>query len=87
VAEKLKEMTKNHTNPIEPMIKSWIKSSESNKGLYPWNNGAIDLNPVMKKMLAQLAADMFREVMKTLKPMAGRIHTILVAGKVGENGI
>jgi len=35
-------------------------------------------------MLAQLATDISREIMKTLKPIAGRIHTILVAGKVGE---
>jgi plasmid segregation protein ParM len=38
----------------------------------------------MKKMLAQLAADISREVNKTLKPLSGRIHTVLVAGKVGE---
>jgi hypothetical protein len=84
VAEKLKEMTMNHTNPIETDDKELDKIFRVNKGLYPWNNGAIDLNPVMKKMLAQLAADISREIMKTLKPMAGRIHTILVAGKVGE---
>ncbi|MCM1564687.1 MAG: ParM/StbA family protein [Dehalobacter sp. 4CP] len=84
VAEKLKEMTMDHTNPIETDDKELDKIFRVNKGLYPWNNGAIDLNPVMKKMLAQLAADISREIMKTLKPMAGRIHTILVAGKVGE---
>ncbi|ADY56145.1 plasmid segregation actin-type ATPase ParM [Syntrophobotulus glycolicus DSM 8271] len=84
VAEKLKEMTNDHTNPIETDDKELDKVFRVNKGLYPWNNGAIDLNPVMKKMLSQLAADISREVMKTLKPMAGRIHTVLVAGKVGE---
>ncbi|RNC28745.1 MAG: hypothetical protein AWM53_01186 [Candidatus Dichloromethanomonas elyunquensis] len=84
VAEKLKEMTANHASPIETDDKELDKIFRVNKGLYPWNNGAIDLNPVMKKMLSQLAADISREVMKTLKPMAGRIHTILVAGKVGE---
>jgi plasmid segregation protein ParM len=84
VAEKLKEITSDHNNPIETDDKELDKIFRVNKGLYPWNNGAIDLNPVMKKMLSQLAADISREVMKTLKPMAGRIHTILVAGKVGE---
>ncbi len=84
VAEKLKEMTSDHANPIETDDKELDKVFRVNKGLYPWNNGAIDLNPIMKKMLAQLAADISREVMKTLKPMAGRIHTVLVAGKVGE---
>ncbi len=84
VAEKLKEMTMSHANPIETDDKELDKIFRVNKGFYPWNNGAIDLNPVMKKMLAQLAADISREVMKTLKPMAGRIHTVLVAGKVGE---
>lgn len=84
VAEKLKEMTMEHANPIETDDKELDKVFRVNKGLYPWSNGAIDLNPVMKKMLAQLAADISREVMKTLKPMAGRIHTVLVAGKVGE---
>lgn len=84
VAEKLKEMTADHTNPIETDDKELDKIFRVNKGLYPWNNGAIDLNPVMNKMLAQLAADISREIMKTLKPMAGRIHTVLVAGKVGE---
>lgn len=84
VAEKLKEMTMSHANPIETDDKELDKIFRVNKGLYPWNNGAIDLNPVMKKMLSQLAADISRDVMKTLKPMAGRIHTILVAGKVGE---
>ncbi len=84
VAEKLKEMTMDHANPIETDDKELDKIFRVNKGLYPWNNGAIDLNPVMKKMLSQLAADISREIMKTLKPMAGRIHTVLVAGKVGE---
>lgn len=84
VAEKLKEMTSDHPNPIETDDKELDKIFRVNKGLYPWNNGAIDLNPVMKKMLAQLATDISREIMKTLKPMAGRIHTILVGGKVGE---
>ncbi|UWG98784.1 ParM/StbA family protein [Dehalobacter sp. DCM] len=84
VAEKLKEMTMDHTNPIETDDKELDKIFRVNKGLYPWNNGAIDLNPIMKRMLSQLASDISREVMKTLKPMAGRIHTVLVAGKVGE---
>ena len=84
VAEKLKGMTANHASPIETDDKELDKIFRVNKGLYPWNNGAIDLNPVMQKMLAQLAADISREVMKTLKPIAGRIHTIVVAGKVGE---
>jgi len=84
VAEKLKEMTSSHANPIETDDKELDKIFRVNNGYYPWNNGAIDLNPVMKKMLAQLAADISREIMKALKPMAGRIHTILVAGKVGE---
>jgi len=84
VAEKLKEMTMSHSNPIETDDKELDKVFRVNKGFYPWNNGAIDLNPVMKRMLAQLAADISREVMKALKPMAGRIHTVLVAGKVGE---
>ncbi|MGI5902412.1 MAG: chromosome segregation protein ParM [Desulfitobacteriia bacterium] len=84
VAEKLKEMTSNHTNPIETDDKELDKVFRVHKGFYPWNNGAIDLNPVRNRMLSQLAADISREIMKTLKPMAGRIHTILVGGKVGE---
>ncbi|MFA6808478.1 MAG: ParM/StbA family protein [Eubacteriales bacterium] len=84
VAEKLREMTLDHSNPIETDDKELDKVFRVNKGLYPWNNGAIDLNPVMKKMLAQLAADISRDIMKITKPMGGRIHTILISGKVGE---
>jgi len=35
-------------------------------------------------MLNQLGTDISREVKKALKPMLGKIHTVLVAGKVGE---
>ena len=84
VAERLREMTSDYANPIETDDKELDKIFRVNNGFYPWNNGSIDLNPVRQRMLAQLAADISREVMKTLKPIAGRIHTILVAGKVGE---
>ncbi|NLM20461.1 MAG: ParM/StbA family protein [Peptococcaceae bacterium] len=84
VAEKLKEMTMDHTNPIETDDKELDKIFRVNNGLYPWSNGAIDLNPIKNKMLAQLGADISREINKILKPLAGRIHTILVGGKVGE---
>jgi len=84
VAEKLKEMTVSHASPIETEDNELDKVFRVNKGYYPWSNGAIDLNPVMKKMLAQLAADISREVLKSLKPLSGRIHTVLVSGKVGE---
>ncbi len=84
VAEKLKEMTSAHENPIETDDKELDKIFRVNGGFYPWNNGAINLNPVMKTMLAQLGTDISREVKKALKPMLGKIHTVLVAGKVGE---
>lgn len=84
VAEKLREMTSDHAYPIETDDKEIDKIFRVNNGLYPWNNGAIDLNPVKQKMLSQLAVDISRDIMKTLKPISGRIHTILVAGKVGE---
>ena len=84
VAEKLREMTKDQTNPIETDDRELDKIFRINGGYYPWNNGAIDLNPIMRRQLSFLASDISREVMKTLKPVAGRVHTILVGGKVGE---
>jgi len=84
VAEKLREMTCNHENPIETDDKELDKIFRVNGGLYPWNDGAINLNPVLKSMLSQLGIDIAREVKKALKPMLGKIHTVLVAGKVGE---
>lgn len=84
VAEKLKELTAKHENPIETDDKELDKIFRVNKGMYPWNNGAIDLNPIMEEMLKQLGTDISREVKKSLKPMLGKIHTVLVAGKVGE---
>ncbi|ACL21298.1 hypothetical protein Dhaf_3280 [Desulfitobacterium hafniense DCB-2] len=84
VAEQLKEMTINHANPIETDDKELDKVFRVNEGMYPWNNGAINLNPVMQDMLGQLGTDISREVKKSLKPMLGKIHTVLVAGKVGE---
>jgi plasmid segregation protein ParM len=84
VAEKLKEMTKEQANPIETDDKELDKIFRVNGGYYPWNNGAINLNPVLRNQLILLATDISREVMKTLKPLAGRIHTVLVGGKVGE---
>ncbi|MHB1654060.1 MAG: ParM/StbA family protein [Desulfitobacteriaceae bacterium] len=84
IAEKIKEMTSSHENPIETDDKELDKIFRVNGGLYPWNNGAINLNPVMKNMLNQLGTDISREVKKALKPMLGKIHTVLVAGKVGE---
>lgn len=84
VAEKLKELTRNHANPIETDDKELDKIFRVNGGLYPWNNGTIDLNPIMKSMLTQLGTDITREVKKALKPMLGKLHTIIVAGKVGE---
>lgn len=84
VAEKLKELTLNHANPIETDDKELDKIFRVNGGLYPWNNGTIDLNPIMKSMLAQLGTDITREVKKALKPMLSKLHTVIVAGKVGE---
>ncbi|MCL1918091.1 MAG: ParM/StbA family protein [Peptococcaceae bacterium] len=84
VAEKLKDMTKEQTNPIETDDKELDKIFRVNGGYYPWNNGAINLNPILRNQLILLATDISREVMKTLKPLAGRIHTVLVGGKVGE---
>ena len=84
VAEKLKEMTADRENPIETDDKELDKIFRVNNGLYPWNNGAINLNPVMQDMLNQLGTDISREVKKALKPMLGKIHTVLVAGRVGE---
>lgn len=84
VAEKLKEMTINHENPIETDDKELDKIFRMNEGLYPWNTGTINLNPVMQDMLQQLGTDISREVKKSLKPMLGKIHTVIVAGKVGE---
>lgn len=84
VAEKLKELTCNHANPIETDDKELDKIFRVNGGLYPWNNGTIDLNPIMKSMLTQLGTDITREVKKALKPMLGKLHTVIVAGKVGE---
>lgn len=84
VAEKLKEMTASHENPIETDDKELDKVFRVNGGLYPWNNGSIDLNPIMQGMLVQLGADISREVKKTLRPMLSKIHTVLVSGKVGE---
>lgn len=84
VAEKLKELTRNHANPIETDDKELDKIFRVNGGLYPWNNGTIDLNPIMKSMLTQLGTDITREVKKALKPMLGKLHTVIVAGKVGE---
>lgn len=84
VAEKLKELTLNHANPIETDDKELDKIFRVNGGQYPWNNGTIDLNPIMKSMLAQLGTDITREVKKALKPMLSKLHTVIVAGKVGE---
>ncbi|MGC7871262.1 ParM/StbA family protein [Desulfosporosinus sp. SYSU MS00001] len=84
VAEKLKEMTSSHANSIETDDKELDKIFRVNQGQYPWNNGSLNLNPIMQTMLAQLGADITREVKKTLKPMLGKIHTVLVAGNVGE---
>ncbi|MHB8124861.1 MAG: ParM/StbA family protein [Desulfitobacteriaceae bacterium] len=84
VAEKLKELTGTHDNPIETDDKELDKIFRVNGGLYPWNNGSINLNPIMKVMLNQLGTDISREVKKALKPMLGKIHTVLVSGKVGE---
>lgn len=84
VAEKLKELTSSHANPIETDDKELDKIFRVNDGLYPWNNGTINLNPIMKSMLNQLGTDITREVKKALKPMLGKLHTVLVAGKVGE---
>ncbi|AHF07143.1 ParM/StbA family protein [Desulfitobacterium metallireducens] len=84
VAEKLKEMSANHQNPIETGDQELDKVFRVHGGHYPWHNGTINLNPVMNQMLAQLGTDISREVKKTLKPMLGKIHTVLVAGKVGE---
>ncbi|MCL1851416.1 MAG: ParM/StbA family protein [Peptococcaceae bacterium] len=84
VAEKLKDMTKEQANPIETDDKELDKIFRVNGGYYPWNNGAINLNPILRNQLILLATDISREVMKTLKPLAGRIHTVLVGGKVGE---
>jgi plasmid segregation protein ParM len=84
VAEKLKDMTKEQVNPIETDDKELDKIFRVNGGYYPWNNGAINLNPILRNQMILLATDISREVMKTLKPLAGRIHTVLVGGKVGE---
>lgn len=84
VAEKLKEITSKHENPVETDDKELDKIFRVNGGLYPWNNGAINLNPIMNSMLTQLGTDISREVKKALRPMLGKIHTVLVAGKVGE---
>ena len=84
VAEKLKEMTSNHENPIETDDKELDKIFRVNGGLYPWNNGSLNLNPIMQTMLTQLGTDISREVKKALKPMLSKLHTVLVAGKVGE---
>ncbi len=84
VAEKLKEITGEHENPIETDDKELDKIFRVNGGMYPWNNGSINLNPVMQVMLTQLGTDITREVKKALKPMLGKIHTVIVAGKVGE---
>ena len=84
VAEKLKDMTREQANPIETDDKELDKIFRVNGGYYPWNNGAINLNPILRNQLILLATDISREVMKTLKPLAGRIHTVLVGGKVGE---
>jgi plasmid segregation protein ParM len=84
VAEKLKEMTSKHENPIETDDKELDKIFRVNGGYYPWNDGALNLNPIMKHMLVQLGTDISREVKKALKPMLGKLHTVLVAGKVGE---
>jgi plasmid segregation protein ParM len=84
VAEKLKEMSANHQNPIETDDQELDKIFRVHGGHYPWHNGTINLNPVMNQMLAQLGTDISREVKKTLKPTLGKIHTVLVAGKVGE---
>lgn len=84
VADKLKEMSANHQNPIETNDQELDKIFRVHDGHYPWHNGTINLNPVMNQMLAQLGIDISREVKKTLKPMLGKIHTVLVAGKVGE---
>lgn len=84
VSEKLKEMTGNHLNPLETNDQELDKIFRVNGGHFPWNDGAINLNPIMKLMLKQLGTDIAREVKKSLKPMMGKIHTVLVAGKVGE---
>jgi len=84
VAEKLKEMSANHQNPIETDDQELDKIFRVHGGQYPWSNGTINLNPVMNQMLAQLGTDISREVKKAMKPMLGKIHTVLVAGKVGE---
>jgi plasmid segregation protein ParM len=84
VAEKLKELTANHESQIETDDKELDKIFRVNGGLYPWNNGSINLNPIMKSMLTQLGTDISREVKKALKPMLGKLHTVLVSGKVGE---
>ncbi|MCB8814974.1 ParM/StbA family protein [Desulfosporosinus shakirovi] len=84
VAEKLKDLTSDHANPIETDDKELDKIFRVNGGLYPWNNGTINLNPIMKSMLTQLGTDITREVKKALKPMLGKLHTVIVAGKVGE---
>lgn len=84
VAEKLKEMSMSQRNPIETDDQELDKIFRVHGGYYPWHNGTINLNPVMNQMLAQLGTDISREVKKVLKPMLGKIHTVLVAGKVGE---
>ncbi|MDQ7095374.1 ParM/StbA family protein [Desulfosporosinus sp. PR] len=84
VAEKLKEMTSNHGNPIETDDQELDKIFRVNDGKYPWNHGSLNLNPIMQTMLSQLGTDITREVKKTLKPMLSKLHTVLVAGNVGE---
>jgi plasmid segregation protein ParM len=84
VAAKLRGMTQSNANPIETGDQELDKVFRVGGGFYPWNNGAIDLNPIMQNQLRQLATDIVREIMKTQTAVAGRIHTILISGKVGE---
>jgi plasmid segregation protein ParM len=84
VADKLRAMTLDHANPIETGDQELDKIFRMGGGLYPRNNGSIDLNPIMRAQLNQLATDIVRDIMKTQKSLAGRIHSILISGKVGE---
>jgi plasmid segregation protein ParM len=84
VAAKLLNMTQENANPIETGDQELDKIFRTADGFYPWNNGTIDLNQIMRDQLQQLAADIVREIMKTQKAIAGRIHTILISGKVGD---
>jgi plasmid segregation protein ParM len=84
IAAKLRDMTQSNANPIETEDQELDKIFRAEGGFYPWNNGAIDLNPIMRSQLSQLARDIVREIMRAQTAVAGRIHTILVSGKVGE---